>query len=158
SNGTRTLANSGTVGIAGAFTPGANTFTITGSTIDFNGSGAQTIPAFNYNNLTSSSNAARTLASSGTVGIAGALTPGTNTFTITDSTIDFNGSGAQTTPAFNYNTLSRCSNGARTLANSGTVGIAGAFTPGTNTFTITGSTIDFNGSGAQTIPAFNYNN
>jgi hypothetical protein len=158
SNGTRTLANSGTVGIAGAFTPGTNTFTITGSTIDFNGSGAQTIPAFDYNNLTSSSNGTRILASSGTVGIAGAFTPGTNTFTITGSTIDFNGSGAQTVPAFSYNNLTSSSNGTRTLANSGTIGIAGTFTPGTNTFTITGSTINFNGSGAQSVPAFNYNN
>jgi hypothetical protein len=158
SSGARTLANSGTIGIAGAFTPGINTFTITGSTIDFNGSGAQTVPAFNYNNLTSSSSGARTLASSGTIGIAGAFAPGTNTFTITGSTIDFNGAGPQTIPAFNYNNLTSSSSGARTLASSGTIGIAGIFTPGTNTFTITGSSIDFNGSGAQTIPAFNYDN
>jgi hypothetical protein len=158
STGSRTLASSGTVGVSGTFTPGTNTYTITGSTMDFKGSGAQTIPAFNYNNLTSSSSGARTLASSGTVGVAGTFTPGTNTYTITGSTIDFNGSGAQTIPAFNYNKLTSSSSGARTLTSSGTVGVAGTFTPGTNTYTITGSTINFNGTGAQTVPAFNYNN
>jgi YVTN family beta-propeller protein/predicted outer membrane repeat protein len=158
STGARTLASAGTVGVAGVFTPGTNAYTITGSTVNFNGSGAQTIPAFNYNNLTSSSTGARTLASSGTIGVAGAFTPGTNAYTIAGSTVDFNGSGAQTIPAFNYNNLTSSSTGARTLASSGTIGIAGVFTPGTNAYTITGSTVDFNGSGAQTIPAFNYNN
>jgi len=158
SSGARTLASSGTIGIAGSFTPGTNTFTITGSTIDFNGAGPQSIPAFNYNNLTSSSSGTRTLPSSGTIGIAGTFTPGTNSYTITGSTIDFNGSGAQAMPAFNYNSLTSSSSGTRTLASSGTIGIAGGFTPGTNTFTITGSTINFNGAGAQSIPAFNYNN
>jgi hypothetical protein len=157
STGARTLANSGTIGVAGTFTPGINSYTITGSTIDFNGPGAQTIPSFNYNHLTSSSTGARTLANSGTIGVAGTFSPGTNSYTITGSTIDFNGSGAQTIPSFNYNHLTSSSTGARTLANSGTIGVAGTFTPGTNSYTITGSTIDFNGSGAQTIPSFNYN-
>jgi len=156
--GARTLANAGTIGIAGVFTIGTNAYTTTGSTIDFNGAGAQTIPAFNYNNLTSSNAGARTLANAGTIGIAGAFTPGTNTYTITGSTIDFNGAGAQTIPAFNYNNLTSSNVGARTLANAGTIGVAGVFTPGANTYTITGSTINFNGAGAQTIPVFNYNN
>jgi hypothetical protein len=158
STGARTLASSGTVGVAGTFTPGSNSFTITGSTVDFNGSGSQTIPAFNYNNLTSSSTGARTLASSGTVGVAGTFSPGSNSFTITGSTVDFNGSGSQTIPAFNYNNLTSSSTGGRTLASSGTVGVAGTFTPGTNSFTITGSTVDFNGTGTQTINSFNFNN
>src|SRR6185369_3974385 len=135
-----------------------NSYTITGSTVDFNGSGAQTIPAFNYNNLTSSSSGARTLAGSGTIGIAGTFTPGTNSYTITGSTINFNGAGAQQVEAFNYNNLTSSSSGARTLESSGTIGIAGTFTPGTNSYTVTGSTIDFNGSSAQQVEAFNYNN
>src|SRR5204863_388231 len=142
------------IGIAGTFTPGAAaSHTITGSTIAFNGSGAQTIPAFNYQSLTSSSTGARTLASSGTVGIAGTFTPGTNTYTTTGSTISFNGSGAQTIPAINYNNLTSTNTGGRTLASSGTVGIAGAFTVGTNTYTTTGSTVDYNGTSAQTMPS-----
>ena len=149
STGARTLPSSGTVGVAGAFTPGTNAYTVTGSTVNFNGAGAQTIPAFGYNNLTSSSTGARTLASSGTVGVAGTFTPGTNAYTVTGSTVNFNGSGAQTIPAFGYNNLTSSSTGARTLASSGTVGVAGAFTPGTNAYTVTGSTVDFNGAGAS---------
>ena len=160
SNYNKILAFSGTIGIAGAFTPGSVTgHSVSGSTVDFNGTGGQTIPAFNYNNLTSSSGGARTLASSGTIGVAGAFTPGTNTYTINASTINFNGSGSQTIPAFNYGNLTSSSYGARTLASSGAIGVAGVFTPGTNTYTITGSMINFNGlSGAQTIPAFTFNN
>ena len=146
STGARTLASSGTVGVAGTFTPGTNAYTVTGSTVDFNGAGAQTIPAFAYNNLTSSSTGARTLASSGTVGVAGTFTPGTNAYTVTGSTVDFNSAGAQTIPAFGYNNLTSSSTGARTLASSGTIGVAGTFTPGTNAYTVTGSTVNFNGS------------
>ncbi len=158
STGIRTLASSGTIGIAGAFSPGTNAYTITGSTINFNGTGTQTIPAFNYNNLTSSSTGARTLASSGTIGVAGTLTVGTNTYTVTGSTIDYNGSGGQAIIAFTYNNLTSSSTGTRTLASSGTIGVAGAFTPGTNTYTVTGSTINYNGSGGQSVVVFGYNN
>jgi hypothetical protein len=158
-SGARSLANAGTIGIANAFAPGTNIYTITGSTINFNGAGAQTIPAFNYNNLTSSNGAAaRTLAGAGVIGIAGAFAPGANVYTILGSTVDFNGSGAQTISAFNYNDLTSSNSGARTLANAGTIGVFGNFTQGSNVYTITGSTINFNGTGPQNIPAFNYNN
>src|SRR6185369_6557517 len=73
SNFNKTLPSSGSVGIAGTFTPGtAVAHTITGSTVDFNGAGSQTVPVFAYNNLTSSNSGARTLASSGNIRIAGA--------------------------------------------------------------------------------------
>jgi hypothetical protein len=156
STGARTLASSGTIGVAGTFTPGTNAYTTTGSTVNFNGAGGQTIPAFAYNNLTSSSTGSRTL--SGTIGFAGTFTPGTNAYTVTGSTVDFNGGAGQTIPAFAYNNLTSSSTGARTLASSGTIGVAGSFTPGTNSYTVTGSTVDFNGAGPQTIPAFAYNN
>src|SRR5439155_4133123 len=70
-----------------------------GSTIDFNSSVAQTIPAFAYNNLTSSGSGARTLDTSGAIKIAGTFTPGTNAYTFAGSTIEYNGAGAQTAPA-----------------------------------------------------------
>lgn len=156
--GARTLASSGVIGIAGAFTKGTNTYTITGSTVEFNGNGTQTIPVFNYNNLSSTGSGARILDNTGHIGIEGSFTPGTNSYTITGSTINFNGSGSQTIPAFNYNNLTSSNSGARILANSGTIGIAGVFTRGTNTYTTTGSTVDFNGSVPQAIPTFNYFN
>jgi hypothetical protein len=157
-----TLANGGTLGIAGAFAPTATfaggAFVVTGNTVDFNGAGPQTIAAFNYNNLTSSNSGARTLAGAGTIGIAGVFTVGTNVYTVTGSTVNFNGTVAQNIPAFNYNHLTSSSTGPRTLPNGGTVGVAGNFTPGTNVYTITGNTIDFNGSVPQAIPGFNYFN
>ena len=129
-----------------------------GSTVEYDGNGTQTISATNYGNLTSSNSGNRILASSGTIGIAGTLTPGTNSYTITGSTIDFNGNGTQTIPAFNYHNLTSSNIGNRILTSSGTIGIAATLTPGTNSYTIAGSAIDFNGSGAQTIPEFTFNN
>src|SRR5439155_664205 len=153
SSGARTLAASGTIGVAGAFTPGTNVYTITGSTVSFNSATAQTIPAINYNNLTSTSTGGRTLASSGTIGIAGTFTVGTNVYTTTGSTLSFNRASAPTIPAFTNHIRSSTSTGARTLASSGTIGIAGTFTVGTNVYTTTGSTLDYNGSSAQTMPS-----
>lgn len=158
STGARTLSSTGIIGIAGVFTPGTNAYTITGSTVNFNSASAQTIPVFNYFNLTSSSTGGRVLSPLGTIGIAGTFTPGTNTYTNTGSTIDFNGTGAQTIPAFSYNNLTSSSTGVRTLASSGTIFISGVFTPGTNAYTVSGSTVNFSGTGSQTIPAFNYFN
>ncbi len=160
SNFNKTLASTGTIGIAGTFTPGtAVGHTITGSTINFNGTGAQSIPAFNYNNLTISgahgvNNV--TLVNGGTIGIAGAFSPtatfSTGNYIVTNNTVDFNGAGAQTIAAFNYNNLTSSNVGARTLANAGTIGIAGVFTQGSNVYTITGSTINFNGTGRSDNP------
>jgi hypothetical protein len=126
--------------------------------INFNGTSAQTIPAINYNNLTVSNTGSVTLANSGTIGIAGVFTPGTATYTITGSTISYNGTTAQNIVTFNYNNLTISNTGSVTLASSGTIGIASVFTPDTATYTITGSTFDYNGSSSQTITAFDYNN
>ena len=162
--GARTLAASGSIGIKGIFTPGSGGFTVSGSSIDYNGTGAQTIAAFTYNNLSISG--ARTtnnitLASSGTIDVAGAFsttaTFGAGTYVNTGSTFNFSGASGQSIPAFNYNNLSS-SNNNRVLASSGTIGIAGTFTSWTGTNTLTGSIVDFNGGGAQNIPAFTFNN
>ena len=151
-----TLQGNGTYEVSSSLT-NSGTFTIGTSTVDFNGSGAESIPAMNFYNLTSSSTGTRTLPNGGTVGVAGTFTPGTNSFTVTNSTVDFNGGGAQTIPAFNFHHLTSSSSGTRTLASSGTIGVAGTFTKGTNSYTVTGSTIDYNASSAQTITSFTYN-
>ncbi|NVN97854.1 MAG: MBG-2 domain-containing protein [Geobacteraceae bacterium] len=75
----------------------------------------------------------------------------------TTSTVNFGGTGIQTINAVSYGNLISSSTGARTLASSGTIGVAGSFTPGTNTYTVTGSTVNFNGA-AQNVPALTYNN
>jgi hypothetical protein len=166
SNFNKVLEPIGTIGIAGVFTPGTATgHTITGSTVNFNGTGAQIVPAFNFNNLTISGargGATVTLAA-GIIGVAGTFTPSATgvVYSFTGNTFDFNGTGAQTVPVFNYNNLTISGNrgGAAITLASGNIGIAGVFNPSVtnNTFITTGNTVVFNGSAAQSIPAFTFN-
>ena len=165
---TKVLASTGTIGVSGTFNPNGVTsgHTITGSTINFNGTGGQTVPVFNYNNLTISGargGATVTLAA-GTIGVAGTFNPSATTvvYSTTGNTFDFNGTGAQTVPAFNYNNLTISGNRAVaiTLGN-GNVGIAGTFNPSVtgNTWTAnSANTVVFNGAALQTIPAFAFFN
>jgi hypothetical protein len=154
--GTNTLTLNSTV----AFTTGS-ILSATGGTVNYNqGSNGQAVAPGTYDNLTFS-NFNKTLPNGGTVNISGTFTPGTAAgHTITGNTINFNGAGTQTIPAFTYNNLTSSSTGNRTLASSGIIKIAGTFTPGTNAYTITGSTVEYNGAAAQTLPsAFTtYNN
>ena len=83
---------------------------------------------------------------------------GTTTLGAT-STVEYNGA-AQTIAAKNYGHLTLSNTGTKTFAN-GTSGIAGTFTiSGSATAQTLGGTctIDYNGSGAQTVRAIGYNN
>jgi len=129
-------------------------------TVDYAGAGNQTLNASNYSNLIISANGTRTvtLPSSGSVMISGAFNPNTsNTYIVTESTVNFNGGSSQTIPAFYYNNLTSSGNGYKTYSGSGIIGVAGTFAPGSYTQSVAGSTFDFNG-GTQTIPGFIYNN
>ena len=149
--GTLNISNNATFTDANTTVPTFGTINAN-STVNFASSSTQTIPAKSFGNLTSSSTGARTLASSGTTGVAGAFTPGTNTYTIIGSTIDFSSASAQTIPAFSYYNLTNSGNGARTFASSGNINIAGtSFSPGTGTYTVTGSTVQLNGSVALSL-------
>ncbi len=152
-----TLNAGGTLKIGGTNTlPSFSSYSVdAASTVEYSGTGSQTIAIQNYGNLTSSSSGARILPP-GTVGIAGTFTPGTNSYTTTGNTVSFNGSSGQTIAAFNYNNLTSTGTGNRTLASSGTIGVAGTFTPGTNSYTVTGSTVNFSGS-SQAVPQFAFN-
>ena len=105
--GFTTLAATNTIFIAGSFSPGpfAMTYTIEGSTVNFNNNtGGQTIPRFNFNNLTISNTSGNTTFPADTVGIAGVFLPGVGTFTIpVGNAINYNNlSGNQNIPSFNY--------------------------------------------------------
>lgn len=125
------------------------------STVKFTNAALTTIAAVDYNNL-DGTGGSRTLASAGTIGIAGTFTPGAGTYTITGSTIHFNGSGEQIIPEFDYQSLIT-TGGNRILDPLGPIGIAADFTPGAGTFTVTGSIVNFNGLLPQIIPAFTFN-
>jgi hypothetical protein len=163
---TKVLPAIGTVGIAGTFNVNGVTtgHTITGSTIDFNGTGAQTVPVFSYNNLTiSGARAGATVTlGAGTIGVAGTFNPSATAvvYSKAGNLFDFNGTGAQTVPVFNFNDLTISGNrgGAAITLAPGIIGIAGVFNPSVtnNTFVTTGNTVNFNGSAAQSIPAFTF--
>jgi hypothetical protein len=144
---------SGSFNTAAAFPTVSGILDLSGGTVGFIGSGTQTIPVYNYNNLVSSSTGSRVLASSGTIGISGSFTPGTNVYTISGSAINFNSGSAQTIPAFNYNNLILDNAGIKTFG-AGTAGIAGTLTmagTATTDATTNSSTISYNGTADQTI-------
>ena len=91
SAGNRTLVNGSTIAIAGTFTPSTTgTHTVTGNTISFNGSSAQTIPAFAYNNLTVNNSAGVSLGAS--ISVAGSLALSAGTLTVGANTLTLSGS------------------------------------------------------------------
>lgn len=160
-----TFRLSGASGMVTGF--GTRTFA-TGSTVDFAGTGAQTIAAENYGGLTVSGSrtTSNVTFTSGTIGIAGTFNPSatftSGSYVLTGNTMDFNGTGSQTVPAFNYNNLTvsgaRTSNNI-TFSSSGVIRIPGVFNPSatftSGQFITAGSTIEFTG-GAQSVPAFPY--
>ena len=177
-NNAKTLAASGTIAIARTFAAGTGNSVLTdGSTISFDGTAAQAIPALTYYNLDISSTNTATLAAgtttvagilsltSGTLAVStrtlianGAVTCGGATITSSNGgTVSYQGPAGQTVCAGTYGNLT-LGNSDHTLAATGTIGIAGTFIPGTGTITVTGSTVNFNRAGAQSIPAFTFNN
>ncbi|MDP1676386.1 MAG: LamG-like jellyroll fold domain-containing protein [Bacteroidota bacterium] len=159
--------------ISGTFTTGTATHSVgVVNAIEFNGTGPQTIPPFNYAHLwitgTRGVNYV-TLSNADIIYISGSFNP-TATFiggdyVTTGTTIDFNGGNSQTIPSFPYDNLTI--SGARNsndviFSGVDTIFISGNFNP-TATFSggdyiTTGATIDFNGFNSQTIPSFHYDN
>lgn len=148
---TGTLSGNGTYIIGGTFT-NTGAFTVGTSTVEFNGSSAQTIPALNYYHITSSSTGARTLASSGTIGVAGTFTKGTNTYTTTGSTVDFNGA-AQTVPVLSFNNLILSGTSTKTLTGLSTVN--GNFTMSGGNTTNAATTVTLSVGGNMTVNSGN---
>ena len=121
---------------------------------------------FNYSSNASTARAITVAASSSfdlngyTLTVDNSPTPLTLNGTVvangSGSTVNFASTAAQTIPAINYYNLISSSTGSRTLANTGTIGIAGTFTAGTNTYTATGSAIAYNGATSQNVSPFTY--
>jgi hypothetical protein len=171
-NGTGTQTNTGGIisvtgagalNIAGNIATSPGTLTLAAaSTTTFNGS-AQTVPAINYGNLVLANTGLKTLA--GTTGIAGSLTisSGATSDAVTNSTtVNYNGTGAQTIGALKYYnlTLGNTGSSALTLVSGDTIHVAGTFTNSASsaTFVNTGNTFEYNSASAQTVTAFSYNN
>ncbi len=111
--------------------------------------------AITVTNLTITGNFA--VASTGSLTVTGdfSYTSGNPTFDCASSLNIISGN-SQSIPALNYGGLN-ISGGPRILASSGTIRVCGSFTP-SSSMTVTGSTLDFNGNIAITLPTSTYNN
>ncbi|MES2005942.1 MAG: hypothetical protein V4450_15595 [Bacteroidota bacterium] len=167
---------SSALNISGTVSGTAITFTPNTGTVNYTGTSAQSIPAFTYYDLGFSGAGKKTLAgntavgdvltidpsseldlSSVTLNLTGGGTPLVNNgiFTSSTSTVNYSSAVPAVITPLDYNNLN-ATGGARTLSTTDTIGIKGVFTPGAGSYTVINSIVEFNGSGAQTIPAFTF--
>ena len=163
------MTNTGTLNIGGTSTITTLTATATGNTVNYNGTGNQTVNATDYYNLTFSGGGTNTLPTTRTTTITGNWTNNGTTIAPSTSTINFNGSSAQSiggTSASTFNNLSV--NNASGISLNAPASVAGTLTLTsgiltttstnlltiTNTGSITGalSTSYINGPLAMTLP------
>lgn len=183
---TITLA-SGTISCSGTYTlsyTGTVNFTTTNNTFTFDGTGDQNIPAFTYNNLHTELGGTKTLTgnitvkdklrigaisklsqgnynitlqgSGSIVTLVGTFIPGTSN-TDGQSTVYYTSASNATVAAMNYRNLD-LGTGPRTFQETNIISVSRTFTPGSGLKTVTNSTFSFNGSAAQTCPAFTFYN
>jgi hypothetical protein len=106
-----TINSTGTLNIAGSFTGGgaAGISFAAGSTVNFNGNGAQTIPDYSYQNLTCSGNNVKSAAGSfsvaGTLSIAAGIELSMASFDLSGATLTTSGTGTLTTSSSSANPL-----------------------------------------------------
>jgi hypothetical protein len=166
--------NTGTITLGGnwtnngAFVSGSGTVIYDGTT--------QSVAGLTYNNLQLSSAGVKTLAGNTgvnavltinspaelnldvtTLTLSGAGTPLVNNgvFTASLSTVVYSSVSTANITALDYHNLDG-TGGSRTLSNADTIRIAGLFTPGAGAYTVTGSIVEFNGTGNQNIPSFTF--
>lgn len=172
--GTFTM-NNGALNIGGTWNK-TGTFNPGTGTIHYNGS-TQTIATLAYYNLEISNAGEKSLAATTTVSnvltlnnpailglssftlnlpLSGTPFVKTGTINAGTSTVNYTGSANTNIASGNYYNLNG-SGGNRVLPLGEEVGIAGAFTPGAGSYTVTGSKVNFNGLLTQTIPSFNFN-
>ena len=157
SSGTSTVNS---ITINNGATMSLNGGTVTGGNIALNGTGVLLVGSsgtlvMNNNQVsgTGSLTLNGTVTTTKTEGFNGSSTTCVvNTISLSlgsGSTVNYLSGSSQTITAANYGNLSNTGNGNRILASSGTIGVAGVFSPGTGNYTITGSTVSFNGATAQ---------
>ena len=113
-------------------------YALTGGVVNFKGAAVQTVRAVDYFNLTSTAAGTRTLVSIGTIGVANLFTPGINIYTVTGSTVDFNGLNTdQTIPAFTFYNVGFKNAGNKTLG--GAINVQKTLTMAGNTAFILGA-------------------
>jgi len=91
--GNRILPSTGTVGICNTFTPGAGTYTVTGSTVNFFSPATGTVitaPSFTYNNLVISGTATYTVGQGNTINVLGNYSQSSGIVNLTNFTADSN--------------------------------------------------------------------
>lgn len=91
--GNRTLPSTGVVGICNTFNPGAGSYTITGSTVNYfspTAANSYTLSSFNYHNLTFSGVATFTLGQGNTINVQGNYTQSAGFVNLTNFTTGSN--------------------------------------------------------------------
>ncbi len=157
--GSFTLNASNTLTFGGSASIGSFTASAVGTTVNYNQtSNGQPVLAGTYQTL-NFSNFSKILPA-GTITVNTSYSPGTSVaHTVTGNTIVFNGANGQTIPGSQYNNISNGNANSRIFDAVNTIYIAGLFTPGSNVYTITGSTIDYNSNGvSQTVADLDFYN
>ncbi len=97
SGGNRTIGSGSVVTLTGTFTPGAGTFFLSGSTIEFAENGALNIPNLPYHNLTISGTGTKTMTSDLTIEGALVISNSNADLDINGNTLTLNGNGSSFT-------------------------------------------------------------
>ncbi|MBI5021666.1 MAG: InlB B-repeat-containing protein [Ignavibacteriales bacterium] len=152
------IAGSMTKSLAGNL-PALNSTTSSTGNINVN-SGTFDLLSYTANRGTTVAGGSVSIANGATIKIGGINSFPINYASVnlgTNSTVEYAGTAQTITPLLYYN-LTNSSAGSRTFPSTGTIGISGIFTPGSSSFSVSGSTVSFNGSSSQLIPGFTFNN
>jgi len=142
------LSGTGTLRSGSAFNPSIPAGLSWPFTVEFYRSGAQTIPSGTYNNL-NATGGNRTIGSGSTVAITGLFTPGSGTYTLSGSTIEFAQNGSLNIPNLPYQNLTISGTGIKTMTTDLTISGALVISNSNGDLDINGYTLSLNGNGSS---------